>query len=294
MLRVVGLSKRYGRILALDKLDLAILAYHRQPHHRGPWRWKTTQRFILCYNTQLMELYIIRHAQSTNNALVDQSTRVADPPLTELGIRQAETLAQHLATRRDLADLPQIAWAYSMSNPRQEPGYGITRLLCSPMWRSLQTAEPIARALGLKPEIWIDIHEVGGLFLEEEAGIVGYGGKTRQDLLAEYPDYLIPEAVTDQGWWTSGLEEVTARDARALRVAVRLRQWSQSNERIAIVTHGGFLSRLIKYLFNEPAGRLVFHQHYNAAISRLEFRADGLLICNYLNRADFLPPDMLT
>jgi broad specificity phosphatase PhoE len=241
-----------------------------------------------------MELYIIRHAQSTNNALVDQSTRVADPPLTELGKLQAETLAQHLATGRDLADLPQITWAYNMSNPRREPGYGITRLLCSPMWRSLQTAEPIARTLGLKPEIWIDIHEVGGIFLEKEGGIVGYGGKTRQELLAEYPDYLVTEVVTDQGWWTGGLETVPARDARALQVAVRLRQWSQSNERIAIVTHGGFLSRLVKYLFNEPSGRLVFHQQYNAAISRFEFHTDGLLICNYLNRADFLPLDMLT
>ncbi len=241
-----------------------------------------------------MELYIIRHAQSTNNALIDQSTRVADPPLTELGQQQAETLAKHLATGRDPADLAHIVWAYNMTNPHREPGYGITRLLCSPMWRSLQTARPIAHELGLKPEIWIDIHEVGGVFLEEEAGIVGYGGKTRQELLAEYPDYLVPEAVTDKGWWTGGLEEVLERDGRALRVAMRLREWSRSDERIAIITHGGFLSRLIKYLFNEPAGRLVFHQHYNAAISRLDFRTDGLLICNYLNRADFMPPDMLT
>ncbi len=241
-----------------------------------------------------MELYVIRHAQSTNNALIDQSTRVADPPLTELGMRQAETLAQHLATGRDPADLPHIAWAYNMSNPRSEPGYGITRLLCSPMWRSLQTAQPIARMLGLQTEIWVDIHEVGGIFLESEAGIVGYGGKTRQELLAEYPDYLVPDTITDNGWWTGGLEETLARDARAIRVAVQLKQWSRSDERIAIVTHGGFLSRLIKYLFNEPAGRLVFHQQYNAAISRLEFRGDGLIVCNYLNRADFLPAEMLT
>jgi 2,3-bisphosphoglycerate-dependent phosphoglycerate mutase len=209
-------------------------------------------------------------------------------------MRQAETLAQHLSTGRDLADLPHIAWAYNMPNPRCEPGYGITRLLCSPMWRSLQTAQPIARALGLQAEVWVDIHEIGGVFLEEEAGIVGYGGKTRQELLAEFPDYLIPNRVTDNGWWTGGLEDVLARDARATRVAVQLRQWSRSNERIAIVTHGGFLSRLIKYLFNQPSGPLVFHQQYNAAMTRLEFRMDGLLICNYLNRADFLPPDMLT
>ena len=44
----------------------------------------------------LMKLYIIRHAQSINNALANQMDRVCDPSLTELGYRQAEIVAQHL------------------------------------------------------------------------------------------------------------------------------------------------------------------------------------------------------
>jgi 2,3-bisphosphoglycerate-dependent phosphoglycerate mutase len=242
-----------------------------------------------------MELYIIRHAQSTNNALLEQGPdRVADPPLTEMGVRQAQALAEHLATGTDPADVPHIAWAYSMPNPRREPGYGIARLYCSAMERSLQTARPVARALGLKPEIWLDIHEVGGMFLEGPEGIIPKTGKSRQDILADYPDYLVPPGITEKGWWTGGLEEQLARDVRAARVASQLRAWRESPERIAIISHGGFISRLLRFLFNEPSGRLVYHEHYNAAISRLEFRSDGLLIADYINRVDFLPREMLT
>ena len=44
-----------------------------------------------------MQLYIVRHAQSTNNALADIRDRVCDPTLTELGERQAEIVGGHLA-----------------------------------------------------------------------------------------------------------------------------------------------------------------------------------------------------
>ena len=49
-----------------------------------------------------MELYLIRHGQSTNNArwetLDGRSTvPVSDPTLTEKGVRQAELLAEFLA-----------------------------------------------------------------------------------------------------------------------------------------------------------------------------------------------------
>jgi broad specificity phosphatase PhoE len=44
-----------------------------------------------------MELFLIRHGESTNNALEDWTQRVEDPLLTERGERQAERTAAHLA-----------------------------------------------------------------------------------------------------------------------------------------------------------------------------------------------------
>ena len=40
-----------------------------------------------------MDLFLIRHGESTNNALADVSQRVADPELTAKGRVQAERVA---------------------------------------------------------------------------------------------------------------------------------------------------------------------------------------------------------
>ena len=77
------------------------------------------------------------------------------------------------------------------------------------MKRTLLTAQPISRALDLRPEIWLDIHEHGGIYLDhgEPMGKVGYPGITRPEVLAQFPGYPAPEALTDQGWWCDGFEE---------------------------------------------------------------------------------------
>ena len=61
-----------------------------------------------------------------------------------------------------------------------------------------------------------------------------------------------------------------------------------------MISHGGFINGLLRTLFNQPAGPLLFFQHYNTAITRIVFRTDGRLIVDYVNRVDFLPPEMLT
>jgi len=235
-----------------------------------------------------MILYIIRHAQSTNNALTDHRDRVCDPPLTELGKRQTEILAQHMVTGVDIEP-----WSADSHGQR---GYGITKLYCSPMWRALQTAQPVGRALGLAPEVWIDIHERGGVFLDhgEEEGIVGYPGKTRSEVLAEFPNYVLPEGITEQGWWHQGLEDWPACHGRAIRVMDRLRERSANDERIALVSHGGFFNALLKALFNQLPGRHVYYHCLNTSISRINFRDDGRLSVQFLNRVDHLPLDLVS
>src|SRR5574341_719639 len=133
-----------------------------------------------------MQLYIIRHAQSTNNALLDEWDRDYDPALTELGQRQADILARHLADGAELEPPPNPA------NREARRGYRFTHLYCSPMWRALQTAHPIGEALGLAPEVWTEIHEQGGIYLDHRdgRGPVGYPGKTRQQMQATFPHYL--------------------------------------------------------------------------------------------------------
>lgn len=241
-----------------------------------------------------MELYIIRHAQSTNNVLADQQNRVCDPPLTELGKRQAEIVARHLANGAN----PELSKMTSVeaTGAHSRRGYGITRLYCSAMWRSLQTAQPLGAALGLTPEVWIDIHEQGGIFLNhgDGQGFVGYSGKTRAEILAEFPDYVLPDDITEQGWWNRDYETWPACHGRAIKVALDLRKRAAHDERIAIVSHGGFIDALLKALLNQLPGHHLFYHHYNTAISRVDFRSEDRLEMVYLNRVNHLPAELVS
>jgi 2,3-bisphosphoglycerate-dependent phosphoglycerate mutase len=224
-----------------------------------------------------VELYLIRHGQSTNNTLTDQLDRLCDPPLTELGRRQSERVAEHLADSRR--------------------GYGITRLYVSPMWRALQTARLIGQALGLAVEVWIEVHETGGIYLDhgEAGGIVAYPGKTRAEMLAEFPDYVLPETVTERGWWRGdGLEDWSACHGRAIQVAEQLRQWAAEDERIAIISHGGFANALLKALFNQLPSRHLWYAHGNTGITRIDFFDDGRLGVQFLNRMEHLLPEWIS
>jgi broad specificity phosphatase PhoE len=235
-----------------------------------------------------MQLYIIRHGQSTNNALTDDRERVCDAPLTGLGRRQAKRVTQHLAAETRL-----VPWEADSSNPR---GYNITRLYCSPMWRALQTAQPIGQALSLAPRVWIDLHEYGGIYLDhgEAGGIVGYPGKTRSEILAQFPNYVLPEGITEQGWWHQEHEDRSACQARAIRVAQELQKWADCDERIALVTHGSFMADLLKALLNGLPNRRVHYHHYNTAISRIDFRSGGHIHVRYLNRVDHIPRELIS
>ena len=142
-----------------------------------------------------MQLYIIRHAQSYNNALTDWTERVSDPPLTELGERQADALATHLARTPAEAEQPGSGAAYA-----NRTGFRFTRLFTSAMRRALQTAAPIGQAIGMQPEVWVDIHETGGVFLDYHEGR-GLPGLKRAEMAEQFPTVRLSPEVTEDGWW---------------------------------------------------------------------------------------------
>lgn len=243
-----------------------------------------------------MQLYIIRHGQSTNNILADMRNRTFDPVLTDLGHRQTELVAQYLAEgiriEQRWGDLDEDTSA------QRRTGAGITRLYCSAMYRALQTAQPIGQVLGLNPEVWVDIHESGGIFLEheDERGTIGYPGKTRSEILAEFPNYVLPDTVAEHGWWdvNKGREDLFTCQGRAIRVGHHLQQCAHTNERIALVSHGGFIDALIKAVTSQLPGDHLFYHHFNTAISRIDFDGTGRLDVRYINRTDHLAPELIS
>lgn len=239
-----------------------------------------------------MRLYLIRHGQSTNNALEDQTYRTQDPDLTDLGWQQAERVATYLANTIEMATrkVPE--------RELQESGFGITHLYCSPMRRALQTAQPIARALKMTPEVQIAIHEIGGIFLADQDDVVtGYPGMLRSQIEAEFPGYVLPDTITEDGWWKpeDGRERLEIFMSRAIRVVLELRERARTSDRIVMVTHAAFMDALIKAILDQlprhPA--TLFYAHYNTGITRFDFE-EGMdrMRLHYLNRTEHLPPEL--
>lgn len=244
-----------------------------------------------------MQVYLIRHAQSFNNALMeDQFKRVADPPLTEVGLQQAELVAQFLKNTVCLEEIVR----HPVHNRDNSTPYTITHLFCSPMYRTLQTAFPIARELDLTPVVWPDLHEQGGMFLERDGVAQGEGGMTRAQILEQFPNYVLPDSVTDEGWYDpkKGIEHFSDTMARAIRVVTELRRRAQMEEfkdsKVALVGHGAAIDAIIKaFIHNLPTDRY-FYWHYNTAITMLEIVEDGVVMIRYLNRVTHLPPELIT
>ena len=243
-----------------------------------------------------IELFIIRHAESGNNSLSDNRDRVVDPPITELGERQAEILAQHLATGATQDLIPGAAPGSARAQERK--GFGITSLYCSPMLRSLQTTHPIMEALGLIPQVWVDIHERGGMFLEqgegEGRGSVGYPGMTRSEILAKYPDYQLPTGITEEGWWNRDREDPPTAAGRAIKVAQDLVSMSATEDRAAIISHGTFINILFKALLDQLPGKHIYYRHNNTGISRISIQKGSTMQVIFVNRLDHLPSDMVS
>lgn len=241
-----------------------------------------------------MRLYLVRHAQSVNNALAQvgkYKDRVEDPPLTEIGEKQAVEVGKWIANN---VDAP-----LGTAHP-----FEVTHIYCSAMTRAMQTAQAISDYVGIEPEVWLDAHEIGGIFLEEDDGTpYGLGGITRTEAERKFPTITLPNTLTNNGWWdiNKGRETQTEAMFRAIKVLDLLKPRMHSHERIVVVSHGGFMDMLIKGILNQlptdPSH--LFYLHYNTAITRFDFypdsfRGEDQMRLHYLNRVDHLPDNMRT
>ncbi len=244
-----------------------------------------------------MELTLIRHGQSVNNALGDEA-RHHDPELTELGWNQAKSLAAYLTESENTEEIVRIR-ADSADRYRHHP-HGFDVIYVSAMHRALQTAKPIAAALNADVKIWPELHESGGIYIQTPEGVECHGGLTRAEIESSFPSYVIHEAITDAGWYdiSLGEEDIYGCNARAMRVAKKLRSMANDPEmkdlRVALISHGNFIVALINALLdNLPSDNLYFW-HYNTAFSRIDFTSSGRMIVRYINRFDHLPPYWVT
>lgn len=240
-----------------------------------------------------MQFYFIRHAQSANNALYaftgsDQG-RNEDPAITDLGIRQAEALADFLAQGN-----PSATQRYG--DLQNRGGFRLTHLYTSLMLRSVMTAAPVARRLGLSLQAWKDLHENGGIYLTNPiTGLPeGLPGKPRSFFAEHYPELLLPEDFSEAGWWNRPYETPEERNLRAKRVLdLLVDRHGDTEDRVGVVSHGGFYNRLLGAILQLRSREGLWFMLNNCAITRVDFKEDEISLV-YHNRADFLPADLVT
>ena len=150
-----------------------------------------------------MQLYLIRHAESENNARPPEH-REEDPPITDLGRTQAEYLAK---------------WTGTIS---------IDTLITSPVRRALQTTRYVREETDQHVHVWADVFEEGGIYR-------GYGpeathgglGLSRSEVIRHLADdprlCTLDASILDSGWW-GGRDRETPEEAsvRANAVTERL------------------------------------------------------------------------
>ncbi len=240
-----------------------------------------------------MQLYFIRHAQSTNNALWAQTGgdtgRDHDPEITELGKQQARLLADELS--RPLS--PAVLNGF---DPQNRAGYGLTHLYTSLMVRAVATGQVLAESLNLPLRAWPDLHECGGLYLDDSTTgePVGWPGPNRAYFEQHSPGLILPETLGDEGWWNRPFETKEERLPRAQRV-VRdlLERHGGTDDRVAVISHGGFYNYVLMAVLNLPLREGFWFGLNNAAITRIDF-VDGRADLMYLNRAEHLSDDLVT
>lgn len=242
-----------------------------------------------------MELYFIRHAQSTNNALYERTGGVVgrqpDPDLTDLGHQQGQALAQFVARPHTVGD----QW-----DPHNVHGFGLTHLYCSLMTRAIQTASYVAEAAELPLTAHPDIHEYSGIFrFNDDKEKIGLAGPKRIYFEERFPHVTLPDWPADEGWNNCRTEtdmEMLPRARRAIDDL--LARHGGSDDRVAIVSHGGFYQAFVAEIMGIPVKATTARSRFdrgfavgNCAITRFHIEADFIGIL-YLNKVHFLPIEL--
>jgi 2,3-bisphosphoglycerate-dependent phosphoglycerate mutase len=240
-----------------------------------------------------MKLFFIRHGQSENNALWAETHsnlgRVSDPKLTLIGKKQIENAAQFLekTLRQNNSDYKDPSYI--------NEGEDIF-IYCSLMERAIQSGMIIANRLSLPIYAHLDIHENGGLYLEDHATQekTGTSGRSVIDLKKIYPSLTLPQGINPSGWWNRPFEERETRRIRAKKALNDLKiQFGNTNTTVIFISHGGFYNYFLRAIFELRDDTEIWFDLFNAAISLIEF-SDNSVNLVYCNRFDFLPRKLTT
>jgi 2,3-bisphosphoglycerate-dependent phosphoglycerate mutase len=154
----------------------------------------------------------------------------------------------------------------------------------------------LSAALNLPLVVWEDLHELGGIFfIDDETGErIGQHGKNRQELAGRFPQAQLPVTLTESGWWNRSHESVELQAQRARRLVCHLlERHGGSDDRVAVISHGGFYNIVLAELLGTPAHDGFWFNINNTGITRFNFVPEGVGLA-YANRLEHLPAELIT
>ena len=198
-----------------------------------------------------MELLIIRHGESEADLLGVHEGR-ADFPLTELGEKQAKRMAANI-----------------------EQHYPPTIILSSPLIRAYRTAKILEESIGCQLIIEQDLMEFNN-------GVLAGLSRTEAAIKYPLPKNGRPAHIPIQ----DGESDLEFR-FRADNIFHRIFFDYQEYERVAIVSHGGTISNLLKAFLKQPMNNEFIFATGDTGIHLLEIKGNSRII-KFLNRQEHL------
>lgn len=227
--------------------------------------------------TKTLTLYLVRHAESQNNALPEPQ-RVSDPSLTDLGLQQAVALGNRLQRQFESGNKPDT-------------------VLCSPFLRTLQTIQPTAQLTSTQPLIWTELFEAGGCYDGHLPGNRrAMPGMTRTQIESRFPEFIVPADIDDAGWYPlDGFEEWQAASERAGNITKRLISEFYGQQNIVLCMIHGDLIRLLLHHFCNGESVLSNTNVSNTSVTSLHFTGPASIPEVVMhNDASHLAPDEIS
>jgi 2,3-bisphosphoglycerate-dependent phosphoglycerate mutase len=222
-----------------------------------------------------MQLYLIRHAESDNNARPVQQ-RSEDPAITALGDRQAEHLAN---------------WTRTLT---------IDTLITSPFRRAIETTRHILKATPQHVHVWHDVYERGGCFRghlpDQCEGAMGMGRTQIIAHLDRAPETCTIDAtIDDSGWWGGQDRETDEQAAvRASTFLTRLENtFANNGETIVVVTHADFKRLVLSSMLSGVLDPTSLGPLRNTGITKVDFDGRRWQL-DWLNSVSHLPAKLIT
>lgn len=209
----------------------------------------------------VLELLYARHGESYGNVSGSaEGFNCDDPPLTELGVRQAQLLGERLAKGE------------------------LNAVFASPLIRAVHTAHEVAarQAKPVRVELLPDLMEVG-------TG-ADYTG-CPVDVIKERFPLAVPclsEPTVTGGRLSIGQEDYQASRLRAARCIDYFRSRFTNGEKILVVAHGGFTGFLMRCALGEGDEGSFRWSTFNTGLAKIRFYDDGPAKLSYSNDTSHL------